>query len=426
MFKTLSNAWKVQDIRKKMIFTLYMILIFRLGMALPVPYISREAVQAIYNGNQGQILQFLNLLTGGGLDSLSVFALGVGPYITASIVIQLLTFAIPALEEISKEGEEGKKKIQRYTRYLGLVLAIVQAYAYVNGIFRSAIVSGTGPWQKTIVMLALVAGAMFIVWIGDLIGEKGIGNGLSLIIFLGIVARIPDQVITWVRATIQAPSFLIRLIPTIIIILATIVFVVILTEGERKIPVQYAKRVVGRKMYGGQSTHIPLKVNMAGVLPVIFASSLLQLPQTLALLFGGGVQKFVTKYMSFGGTVGTIVYLILQVVLIIAFAFFYNSIQFNPIEYSKNLQQYGGFIPGIRPGRPTSEYLGNITNKVTLIGAIGLAILAVIPTIVTTALKMHMVLAGTSVIIAVGVILETIRQIEAMMQMRHYKGFLNK
>ena len=426
MFKTLSNAWKVQEIRKKMIFTLYMILIFRLGMALPVPYISREAVQAIYNGNQGQILQFLNLLTGGGLDSLSVFALGVGPYITASIVIQLLTFAIPALEEISKEGEEGKKKIQRYTRYLGLVLAIVQAYAYVNGIFRSAIVSGTGPWQKAVVMLALVAGAMFIVWLGDLIGEKGIGNGLSLIIFLGIVSRLPNQVITWVRATIAMPSFLYRLIPTLIIILATIVFVVILTEGERKIPVQYAKRVVGRKMYGGQSTHIPLKVNMSGVLPVIFASSLLQLPQTLALLFGGGVQRFVTKYMSFGGTVGTIVYLILQVVLIIAFAYFYNSIQFNPIEYSKNLQQYGGFIPGIRPGRPTSEYLGNITNKITLIGAIGLAILAVIPTIVTTALKMHMVLAGTSVIIAVGVILETIKQIEAMMQMRHYKGFLNK
>ncbi len=426
MFKTLSNAWKVQEIRKKMIFTLYMILIFRLGMALPVPYISREAVQAIYNGNQGQILQFLNLLTGGGLDSLSVFALGVGPYITASIVIQLLTFAIPALEEISKEGEEGKKKIQRYTRYLGLVLAIVQAYAYVNGIFSSAIVSGTGPWQKAVVMLALVAGAMFIVWLGDLIGEKGIGNGLSLIIFLGIVSRLPDQVITWVRATIAMPSFLYRLIPTLIIILATIVFVVILTEGERKIPVQYAKRVVGRKMYGGQSTHIPLKVNMSGVLPVIFASSLLQLPQTLALLFGGGVQRFVTKYMSFGGTVGTIVYLILQVVLIIAFAYFYNSIQFNPIEYSKNLQQYGGFIPGIRPGRPTSEYLGSITNKITLIGAIGLAILAVTPTIVTTVLNMNMVLAGTSVIITVGVILETIKQIEAMMQMRHYKGFLNK
>lgn len=426
MFKTLANAWKIKEIKDKMIFTLLMIIVFRLGMALPVPFIQPEVVKSIYEQGSGTILQMINLITGGGLEQLSVFALGVGPYITSSIVIQLLTFAIPALEEISKEGEEGKKKIQRYTRYLALVLALVQAYAYVNGIFKGAMIPQATTMHRMVVMLVLVAGAMFIVWLGDLIGEKGIGNGLSLIIFLGIVSRIPDQVIGWVYSAIQDPATLLRILPVVLIIILTVIFVIILTQGERKIPVQYAKRVVGRKMYGGQSTHIPLKVNMSGVMPVIFASSLLQLPQTLGLLFGGKTQEFVGKYFSFGGPVGTVVFIVLQVILIIAFAYFYNSIQFNPIEYSKNLQQYGGFIPGIRPGRPTSDFLGKITNRITLIGAVGLAILAVVPTIVTRVLNMNMALAGTSVIIAVGVILETIKQIEAMMQMRHYKGFLNK
>ena len=425
MFRTLANAWKVKEIRDKLIFTFFIIVIFRLGMALPVPFINREVVNSIFNNSEGTILQMLNLITGGGLQSLGVFALGVGPYITSSIVIQLLTFAIPALEEISKEGEEGKKKIQKITRYVALVLAIIQAFAYVNGIFRSALATGNG-WHRVIVMLVLVAGAMFIVWLGDLVGEKGVGNGLSLIIFLGIIARIPDTAIAWVRSIIANPVTFWKPLLLVIIVLATIVFVVLLTQGERKIPVQYAKRVVGRKMYGGQSTHIPLKVNMSGVLPVIFASSLLALPQTLALLFGGGVQNFVQKYFTMDGVVGSIVFIVLQVALIILFAYFYNSIQFNPVEYSKNLQQYGGFIHGIRPGRPTSEYLGRIVNRVTMIGALGLAILAVIPTIVSRLMGIHITLAGTSVIIAVGVILETIKQIEAMMQMRHYKGFLNK
>ena len=425
MIKTLANAWKVKEIRDRLLFTLLIVVIFRLGMALPVPYVNAEIVRQIYANNEGSILQMLNLITGGGLESLGVFALGVGPYITSSIVIQLLTFAIPALEEISKQGEEGKKKIQRITRYVALALAIIQAYAYVGGIFRSAIATG-GALEKAIVMLVLVAGAMFIVWLGDLIGEKGVGNGLSLLIFLGIVARLPDTVIGWVRTVIANPSTIWIPLLLLVIILATIVFVVLLTQGERRIPVQYAKRVVGRKMYGGQSTHIPLKVNMSGVLPVIFASSLLALPQTLALLFGGGVRTFVERYFSMTGPVGSVVFIVLQIALIILFAYFYNSIQFNPVEYSKNLQQYGGFIHGIRPGRPTSEYLGRIVNRITLIGAVGLAILAVIPTIVSRLLGIQIPLAGTSVIIAVGVILETIKQIEAMMQMRHYKGFLNK
>lgn len=426
MFKTLANAWKVKEIRDRMLFTLGMVVIFRLGMLLPVPFIKPEVVKAIFEKGEGSILSLINLMTGGGLQSLGVFALGVGPYITSSIVIQLLTFAIPALEEISKQGEEGKKKIARYTRYLALVLAMIQAYAYVGGIFRTAIAAETNSLERVVVMLILVAGAMFIVWLGDLIGEKGIGNGLSIIIFLGIIARLPNTVIGLVQMVIAKPVEIWKVLLLLVVVIATIVFVILLTEGERRIPVQYAKRVVGRKMYGGQSTHIPLKVNMSGVLPVIFASSLLALPQTLGLLIGGGFQQFVTKYLSFGGTAGTVISLILQVLLIIAFAYFYNSIQFNPIEYSKNLQQYGGFIPGIRPGRPTSDYLANIVNKITMIGAIGLAILTVIPTIITKAFGFRMTLAGTSVIIAVGVILETFKQIEAMLQMRHYKGFLNK
>lgn len=426
MFRTLANAWKVKEIRDKILFTLMIIVIFRLGMALPVPFINPEIVKSIYSNSEGTILQMLNLITGGGLQSLGVFALGVGPYITSSIVMQLLTFAIPKLEEISKEGEEGKKKIQRYTRYVALVLSIIQAYAYVGGIFRTALATGN-QWNQLIVMLVLVAGAMFIVWLGDLIGEKGVGNGLSLIIFIGIIANIPDTAITWGRLVIADPlNNAWKLAILLIVVIATIVFVVLLTQGERKIPVQYAKRVVGRKMYGGQSTHIPLKVNMSGVLPVIFASSLLALPQTLGLLFGGGVQTFVQKYFSMDGTIGSVVFIVLQVALIILFAYFYNSIQFNPVEYSKNLQQYGGFIHGIRPGRPTSEFLGRIVNRITLIGALGLALLAVIPTIVSRLMGIQITLAGTSVIIAVGVILETIKQIEAMMQMRHYKGFLNK
>ena len=427
MFKTLANALKLKDIRSRLIFTFLMLVVFRLGHALPVPFVNPDVVSAIYNNSEGTILQMLNLITGGGLQSLSVFALGVGPYITASIVIQLLTFAIPALENISKEGEEGRKKIQKITKYTGLILAIIQAYAFGIGIFNAALATGSA-FAKFVVVLTLVAGAMFIVWVGELITEKGIGNGVSMIIFFGIIARIPDTLINWVRAAMAGQMAWWKIALIILIILFTLVFVVILSLGERKIPVQYAKRVVGRKMYGGQATHIPVKVNMSGVMPVIFASSLLALPQTLILLFGSssGVGKFITKYFAMNGTVGSILYIALQVLLIIAFAYFYNSIQFNPIEYSKNLQQYGGFIPGIRPGRPTSEYLQRIVSRITLIGALGLAVLAVIPTIVSRFMSVSLMLGGTSVIIAVGVILETIKQMEAMMQMRHYKGFLNK
>lgn len=425
MFTTLKNAWKVADIRQRMIFTLLMITVFRLGTTLPVPFINGEIIKTIYDSQAGSILGMLNLLSGGGLETMSVFALGVGPYITASIVIQLLQVAIPRLEELSKEGEEGRKKIQQITKVVGVVLAFIQAFAIVRGIFGQALASGG--WLETfIVILVMVAGSQFLVWIGDLITDKGIGNGVSMIIFTGIIAKLPGAVLGWGQAVITGALNPLIAIFMLLLIIAMVVVVVIITEGERKVPVQYAKRVVGRKVYGGQATHIPIKVNMSGVLPVIFASSLLALPQTLGLLLGGGVQDFANKYLTPNGWAGTIIYSVLMGALVILFAYFYNTIQFNSVEYAKNLQQYGGFIPGIRPGRPTSDYLTKIVNRITIVGAIVLAVLTIIPTVLGQAFNIRIGFGGTSVIIVVGVVLETIRQIESMLQMRHYKGFLNR
>lgn len=425
MFTTLKNAWKVADIRQRIIFTFLMIGIFRLGIALPVPFINTEIIKTIFASTAGSILGMLNLISGGGLETLSVFALGVGPYITSSIVIQLLTVAIPRLEELSKEGEEGRKTIQRYTKLLGVALAFVQAFAIVRGIFNDAL--ATGGWMETlIVILVMVAGSQFLVWVGDLITDKGIGNGVSMIIFVGIISRLPGTLLSWGQGVFAGTINPLVGIFMLLVMVAMVVVVVIIQEGERKVPVQYAKRVVGRKVYGGQATHIPIKVNMGGVLPVIFASSLMALPQTVGLLIGGGFQNFVNNFFTPNGWAGTIIYSIIYVGLIILFAYFYNTIQFNSVEYSKNLQQYGGFIPGIRPGRPTSDYLTRIVNRITIVGAIVLAILAITPTILSQAFKLGINFGGTSVIIVVGVVLETIRQMESMLQMRHYKGFLNR
>lgn len=428
MFKTFANAWKVEELRKKLMFTFWMLVIFRLGNALPLPFVKPEVVRSIYNGAAGSILGLLNSITGGGLASLSAFALGVGPYITSSIVVQLLTFAIPSLEELSKQGDQGRKKIQRITKYFALVLAILQAYGVVVGIFNTAIAEGDGFLPKFVVITILVAGSQFVVWLGEMITEKGIGNGVSMIIFLGIIARLPESIISAVSGAINGTVGLEwwKSLILLVVVLLSVVFVVLLTQGERRIAVQYAKRVVGRKMYGGSSTHIPIKVNMSGVMPVIFASSLLALPQTLALILGGGFRTFVQQYLTPTSTLGVILFVILQAALVIMFAYFYNSIQFNPYEYSKNLQQNGGFIPGIRPGKPTTEFLGGIVSKITLIGAIGLGIIAALPRLFSHFLNIHLLLGGTSIIIAVGVIVETTKQLEAMMQMRHYKGFLNK
>lgn len=425
MFATLKNAWKVEDTRKEIIFTLLMVIVLRLGQALPIPYANLDLIKQIYNSAAGSLLGILNMISGGGLSTLSVFALGVGPYITSSIVIQLLTFAIPALEEMSKEGEEGKKKIQRLTKIVGLALAFLQAFAMVQGIFAQAFASGGG-FQKFIAILVMVAGSQIVVWIGDLITEHGVGNGVSFVIFMGIVAGMPGRLFGMIQAVAAGSMSVWLLILMIAITLAITYVVVLLNEGERKIPVQYAKRVVGRKVYGGQATHIPIKVNMAGVMPVIFATALLALPQTLGLMIGGGFADWVTKYLTPTGWAGTIIQAILQVVLIILFAYFYNSLQFNVYEYSRTLQQNGGFIPGIRPGKPTADYLEKIVKRITLVGAIILAILSIIPTFVQRAFGVNLGFGGTSIIIVVGVVLDMVRSLEAQLQMRHYRGFLNR
>lgn len=424
MLSTLKNAWKIPEIRKKINFTLLMLLIFRLGSSIPVPYMNKAIIKSIFESSQGGILQFLDLMAGGTFSNFSIFATNIYPYITASIIIQLLTIAIPKLEELAKEGEEGKKKINKYTRIMAMVLAAVQAIGYTLGIFRTALDSSAGTLQKVIVVITLVAGTAFLVWIGEQITKNGIGNGISLIIFVGIISRLPADIIGISSAVFAGQLNVIKVLIFALVFLGIIAFVVALQEGERKVPVQYAKRVVGRKMYGGQSTHIPIKVSMSGVMPVIFASSMLSLPQTITLFSSGGFAQWITKYLTPQGSVGIWVYSILNIILIMFFTYFYTAIQFNTVEYSKNLQQNGGFIPGIRPGRPTSDYLNRVVTRLAFVGGFSLAILASLPIILSKIFAMNVNFGGTAVIIVVGVALETVKQIESQMLMRHYKGFL--
>jgi preprotein translocase subunit SecY len=424
VISTLRNAWKIPDIRKKMQFTLLMLLVFRLGSSIPVPYMNKIIIRSIFESSQGGILQFLDLMAGGTFSNFSIFATNIYPYITASIIIQLLTIAIPRLEELAKEGEEGKKKINRYTRVLAIVLAGVQAIGYTMGIFKSALDPNAGNLQKVIVVITLVAGTAFLIWIGEQITKNGIGNGISLLIFVGIVSQLPGSVIAIVSGVFAGDLNVIKILIFGIVFLAIIAFVVALQEGERKIPVQYAKRVIGRKMYGGQSTHIPVKVSMSGVMPVIFSSAILSLPQTITLFSDGKFAQWVIKYLTPQGPVGIWIYSILNIILIMFFTYFYTAVQFNTVEYSRNLQQNGGFIPGIRPGRPTSDYLGRVVNRLAFVGGFSLAVLASLPIILSKLFAMKINFGGTAVIIVVGVALETVKQIEAQMLMRHYKGFL--
>ena len=402
-----------------------MIVVFRLGNAIPVPFVDSSILKGIFNQMGGNILSFMDLLSGGSLGKFSIFALSIYPYITSSIIVQLLTYAIPSLEELSKEGEAGQKKIQMYTRYGAVILSILEGIAISNTLFAQAIVA-KGFIQEAAIILVVVAGSMFLVWLGDLITEKGIGNGISILIFIGIVSRLPHTARLWGKGVINGTIHPIKAILILATILLVIVGVILISEGERRITVQYAKRVVGRKMYGGQSTHIPMKVNMGGVMPIIFASSLLALPQTLGLLIGGGFRTFADKYFSMSMMPGVVIMNVLAVLLIFVFAYFYTAIQFNVVEYSKNLQQQGGFIPGIRPGRPTGEYMNRILTRITFVGALALAILYVLPTILSAIFSLNIQFGGTSIIIVVGVVLETFRQMESMLLMRHYKGFLNK
>ncbi len=424
MLTTLKNAWKIPEIRKKIIFTLMMLLVFRLGSAIPVPFMDKAAIKQLFDASEGGILQFLDLMAGGTFSEFSIFATNIYPYITASIVIQLLTIAIPKLEELAKEGEEGKKKITKYTRYGAMVLAGIQAIGYTFGIFSQALEPGATGLQKAIVIISLIAGTAFLMWIGELITAKGIGNGISLIIFVGIISKLPGALIKTFQLVSNGELNIVKVLIFGIVFLVIIAMVIALQEGERRVPVQYAKRVVGRKMYGGQSTHIPVKVSMAGVMPVIFASSLLALPQTIALFSKGGASEWITKWLTPQGSIGIWVYSIFNIVLIMFFTYFYTAIQFNTVEYAKNLQQNGGFVPGIRPGRPTSEHLNKVVTRITFVGGLSLAVLASLPIILSKVFNMNVNFGGTAIIIVVGVALETVKQIESQMLMRHYKGFL--
>ncbi|SCZ08931.1 preprotein translocase subunit SecY [Alkaliphilus peptidifermentans] len=425
MIATLRNAWKIPDLRSKIVYTFMMLVIFRLGSVIPVPGINIDYVKNIVD--QAGLLSFFDLFSGGAFGNMTIFALSITPYITASIIMQLLTIAIPSLEEMAKEGEEGRKKIAQYTRYATVVLALIQASGITLGLFRGAIIERDA-FSLTVVVLTLTAGTAFLMWLGEQITEKGIGNGISLLIFAGIVSRLPDglyQTFLLLRANeISIVSVIVFLALAVVIVAG----VVAIQEGVRKIPVQYAKRVVGRKMYGGQSSHIPLKVNQAGVIPVIFAMSLLAFPQTIGFFFGQDTKFaiFVSNWLSPQSPIiwGVVLYSLISAILIIFFTYFYTAITFNPVEVATNMKKYGGFIPGIRPGKPTSDYLNKVLNRITLAGAVFLATIALLPTIIMNLTGMQMGFGGTPLLIVVGVALETMKQVEAQMLMRHYQGFL--
>ena len=429
MLKTLQNAWKIPDLRKKMLYTILMLIIFRLGSFIPVPGINGEMIKEMMGGFNEGIQGLINNFSGGALERASIFAMSITPYINASIILQLLTVAIPALEKLSKEGEEGRKKIASYTRYITVILAFVQA----TGLYFSlqGAMASTGVFAYFIVTFTFTAGTAFLMWLGEQITDKGIGNGISMLIVIGIVSRGPAMIQSMKAMVVQGGGVNIQSVAAIIAILViaivAVAFVVLMNEAERKIPVQYAKRVVGRKAYGGQSTHIPLKVIMAGVMPIIFAVSIMSFPQTISMFVHGqnapteGAWAFVLKIFSQTHPF----YMICYFLLILFFTYFYTAIQFNPIEVANNMKRNGGFIPGIRPGKPTSDYIAKVLSKVNLIGAIFLAIIAIFPLILAFIPSMSGIsIGGTSLLIVVGVALETVKQLESQMLMRHYKGFL--
>ncbi|MDL2225176.1 preprotein translocase subunit SecY [Eubacteriales bacterium OttesenSCG-928-M02] len=419
MLETVRNAWRIKEIRMKILYTLFMLFLYRLGTSF-IPVAGVNAAYIAQQVEQYQILGFLNMITGGSLGKFTIFALGISPYITASIVLNLLTFAIPALERLAKEGgDEGKEKIQRYTRYLAMVLALVESIGITYSL-RAALLD-TSLFSYAIIAIQLVAGTALTMWMCEKITEKGIGNGVSLIIFVGIVAQLPSYVVSMITNIIGGNLNGWVLLPVTIIFVGIVAGVVYIDNAERRITVQYAKRVVGRKMYGGQSTHIPLKLNSSGVLPIIFAMTLLQFPLMISQFWPQA--RFSLWYQGFMSSAG-VPYNLLFGLLILAFSYFYTSISFNPIEISKNIQQYGGFIPGIRPGRPTSDYLARISGRLTFFGGCFLAILATVPTIVAGFFGVSLAMQATGILISVSVALETTKSLESQMLMRHYSGFL--
>ena len=427
MLKTVAQAWKVAEIRSKMIFTLLMLVVFRIGSNIPVPNINRSVLADLFAGETG-LFDLFDLFSGGSFSNFTIFALSITPYITASIIIQLLGMAFPYFEKLAREGVEGRKKMAQYTRYLTIVLALVQAIGLTVGLFRKAVVDKSA-FSIIVMVLVLTAGTAFLMWLGEQINERGVGNGISLIIFAGIVARIPSGIRALATAVSTGSLSIVTLIIFIVAAVLVTAGVVLIQEGQRRIPVQYAKRVVGRKMYGGQSTHIPIKVNQAGVIPIIFALSLLQFPLTITyfLKADSGFTAFVTQWLSPSGMPGVWVYGVLNVILIIFFTYFYTQATFNPSEVADNMKANGGFIPGIRPGKATEEYLQKVMSRITIVGAVFLAVIATLPTILSVIApeslgSIHF--GGTSLLIAVGVALETVRQLENQMLMRNYQGFL--
>ena len=425
MLSTLGKAWKVPEIRRKMIFTLLMLVIFRVGSNIPVPGINRAVLSELFASGAG-LFELFNLFSGGSFGNMTIFALSITPYITASIILQLLTVAIPSLERLAREGVEGRKKITAYTRYLTVALALIQALGISYGMFRNALIS-RDPFSVLVIVLVLTAGTSFLMWLGEQINENGIGNGISLLIFAGIIARLPAGIgTTWVSLKAGEISYMTVLLFIVFAILV-VVGIIMIQQAERRIPVQYAKRVVGRKMYGGQSTHIPMKVNQAGVIPVIFSLALLQFPITITYFMrtDNGFSQWVSKWLSPAGSPGVWIYSVFNVLLIIAFTYFYTNITFNPVEIADNMKQNGGFIPGIRPGQATLTYLQKVMNRVTFVGAIFLAAIAVLPTLISQFTPINFYFGGTSLLIAVGVALDTMKQLEQQLIMRNYQGFLS-
>ncbi|MCC8140260.1 MAG: preprotein translocase subunit SecY [Lachnospiraceae bacterium] len=437
MFKTLRNAFKIEDIRKKLIFTFLMLIVVRFGSQLPIPGVNREYFAAWFAQQNGDAFNFFDAFTGGSFSSMSLFALSITPYITSSIIVQLLTIAIPQLEEMQKDGEDGRKKIQMISRYLTVALALIESIAMTIGFGNSGLLEEFNAPNVILAVAAMTAGSAFLMWIGEQISEYGVGNGISIVLLINITSRIPDDFVSLYEQFMQGKTILNAALAAVIIlavILVTVVFVVFLQGGERRIPVQYAKKMQGRKIVGGQSTNIPMKVNTAGVIPVIFASSLMSFPGVIVSLLGksGGTgigSKIIAGLSSSNWcdpsqpiySLG----LLLYIVLVVFFAYFYTSITFNPIEISNNIKKQGGFIPGIRPGKPTTEYLSKILNYIVFVGAVGLIIVCVIPIFFNGMFGADVSFGGTSIIIIVGVVLETLKQIESQMLVRYYKGFLN-
>ena len=427
MIQTIRKAWGVPELRKKIVFTLLILLIFRIGNAIPVPYINTTLLGNYLDSMSGTVLGLYNVMSGGAFAEATVFALGVQPYINSSIIIQLLTIAIPALERLARDGgEAGKKKIASITRYATVAIALLQGFGYYMICKNYNILEQQGIWPALVIIVSFVAGSSFVMWLGEQVNEFGVGNGISIILFAGILSRVPNMVTmgaSYIRTKGSIGYLWIALL--IVGMLAMVVLIVHVNEAERRIPVQYAKRQVGRKMYGGQASTLPMKVNMSGVLPIIFAQTIASLPATIWAFIGIPEEGTVGRSIYNAIDTKSVLYLILYFLMIIGFSYFYATIQFNPVEISNNLKRNGGFIPGFRPGKPTSDFIAKVLNKVTLFGAIYLGIVAICPLIAGKLLgNSSLAIGGTSVIIVVGVALETVRALESQMMMRQYKGFL--